>query len=122
MLCNNWLGLRHYKPGGFKSKTAWLGQQLDVLVSANKHALKLINKTTQHSKSHTMVGKNYSFLLGIMFYCVIILRVAIRFKTSTSLTFTWLLDHYKEPNVYYIQLLNQDCKSKPKVVNSSSDL
>ena len=25
MPCNNWLGLGHYKPGGFKFKTAWLG-------------------------------------------------------------------------------------------------
>ena len=51
MLCDNWLGLGHYKPGGFKFKTAWLGQQLDALVTANKHALKLINKTIKHSKA-----------------------------------------------------------------------
>ena len=25
MPCDNWLGLRHYKTGGFRSKTAWLG-------------------------------------------------------------------------------------------------
>ena len=47
---DNWLELEHYKFGSFKFKTAWLGQQLDALVSANKHALKLIIKTVQHSK------------------------------------------------------------------------
>ena len=51
MPCDNWLGLEHYEPGGFKFKTAWLGQQLDTLVNANKHALKLIDKTTKHSKA-----------------------------------------------------------------------
>ena len=29
----------------------------------------------------------------------------------------WLLVHHQDLNVYYIQLLSQDCKSKPKVVN-----
>ena len=28
-----------------------------------------------------------------------------------------VVSHHKEPNVYYVQLLNQDHKSKPKVVN-----
>ena len=51
MLCDNWLGLGHYELGGFKFKTAWLGQQLDALVTANKHVLKLINKTTKCSKA-----------------------------------------------------------------------
>ena len=44
---DNWLGFGHYQPGGLKSKTVWLGQQLDTLVAANKHVLELINKTTQ---------------------------------------------------------------------------
>ena len=44
MPCDNWLGLRHYEADGLKSKTAWLGQQLDALVSSNKQALKLIHK------------------------------------------------------------------------------
>ena len=29
----------------------------------------------------------------------------------------WFVGHHQEPNVYYIQLLSQDHKSKPKVVN-----
>ena len=39
--CDNWLGLGNYEADGLKSKTAWLGQQLNTLVSANKQALKL---------------------------------------------------------------------------------
>ena len=51
MPCNNWLGLGHYKADNLKSKTAWLGQQLNTLVSANKKSLKLIHNTTQCSKA-----------------------------------------------------------------------
>ena len=52
MPCNNWLGLGQYETGGLKSKSAWLSQQLDALVAANKQALKSIHKTTQRSKAH----------------------------------------------------------------------
>ena len=34
--CNNWLGLENYKLDGLKSKTAWLSQQLNALLYANK--------------------------------------------------------------------------------------
>ena len=50
MPCDNWLGLENYKPDGLKSKTAWLGQQLNALLFTNKQALKLIHKSTQHNK------------------------------------------------------------------------
>ena len=39
-LADNWPGLGHYEADSLKSKTAWLGQQLNTLVSANKQALK----------------------------------------------------------------------------------
>ena len=87
MPCDNWLGLKHYELGGFKFKTAWLGQQLDALVSANKHALKSIRLFS--IVRSVLMGKNYLFLLGIVFYCMIILQVGTRFKTSISLTFMW---------------------------------
>ena len=47
MPCDNWLGLSNYKPDSFKSKTAWLNQQLNAMLYANKQALKLINQSTQ---------------------------------------------------------------------------
>ena len=45
MPCNNWLGLSNYKPDSFKSKTAWLNQQLNAMLYANKQALKLIHQS-----------------------------------------------------------------------------
>ena len=51
MPCDNWLGLQYYAADSLKSKTSWLGKQLNTLVSANKQALKLIHKATQHNKA-----------------------------------------------------------------------
>ena len=39
MPCDNWLGLNNYKLDSFKSKTAWLNQQLNAMLYANKQAL-----------------------------------------------------------------------------------
>ena len=36
MPCDNWLGLGQYEMGSLKSKSAWISQQLDALVTANK--------------------------------------------------------------------------------------
>ena len=57
------LGLRHYKAGGLKSKTAWLSQQFDALVPANKQVLKLIHKTIQHNKAQVS-GKDLLIPVG----------------------------------------------------------
>ena len=53
MPCDNWLGLDNYKPEGFKSKTVWLNPQLNAMLHANKQALKLFKKSTQHNKDCT---------------------------------------------------------------------
>ena len=52
MPCNAWLRLDQYKEGPPVGKVAWLGQQLDTLVSVNKHAIKSIQKTTLRNKLH----------------------------------------------------------------------
>ena len=74
MPCDDWLGLAHYKPDSFKSKTVWLNQQLSAMMHANKQALKFINKSTQHNK-HCTARKELVIPIGIMFFCVIIRRV-----------------------------------------------
>ena len=116
MPCDNWLGLGHYELGGFKFKTAWLGQQLDALVNAHKHALKLINKTTKHSKARTG-GKE--LLIPVGNHVVLCNhpkgrnKIQDKYKSDIYV----VVGHHQELNVYYIQLLSQDRKSKPKVVN-----
>ena len=51
MPCDNWLGFGNNEADGPKSKTPWLGQQLNTLVSANKQAVKLIHKTPQCNRA-----------------------------------------------------------------------
>ena len=47
MPCDNWLGLNNYKSAEFKTKTAWLDEQLNALLHANKQTLKGIHKSTK---------------------------------------------------------------------------
>ena len=50
MPCNNWLGLNNYKLDSFKSKTAWLNDQFNAMLYANKQVLKSIHKSTKCNK------------------------------------------------------------------------
>ena len=112
MPCDNWLGCGHYDMGGLK--TAWLSQQLDALVSANKQALKLIRKTTQCSKVWTG-GKELLIPVGNH----VLLgdhpegwnKVQDKYKSDVYV----IVGHHH--NIHYVQLLNKDRKSKPKIVN-----
>ena len=116
MPCDSWLGLEHYDLGGFKFKTAWLGQQLDVLVSANKHASISINKTVQHSK---VCSSSKELLIPVGNHVLLcdhpkgMNKIQDKYKSDVYM----VVGHHQEPNVIYIQLLNPDHKSKPKVVN-----
>ena len=117
MLCDNWLGLGQYEMGSLKSKSAWISQQLDALVTANKQALKSIHKTTQCSKAHTG-GKSLTILVGnYVLLCGIILMARNKIQDRYKPDIYVVVAHHQEPNVYYIQLLNSECKGHPKVVN-----
>ena len=116
MPCDNWLGLGHYKLGGFKFKTAWLGQQLDMLVNAHKHVLKLINKTTKCSKAHTS-GKELLIPVGNHVLLCDHPKGRNKIQDKYKSDIYMVVGHHQEPNVYFIQLLSQDHKSKPKVFN-----
>ena len=48
--CDSWLRLDQYQEGQPIGKAAWLGQQLDTLVAANKQAIKSIQKSTLQNK------------------------------------------------------------------------
>ena len=113
---NNWLGLRQYETSSLKSKSAWIVQQLDVLVTANKLALKVIHKTMQCSKART--GRK-SLIILVGDYVLLWdhpdgqNKIQDRYKPDIYM----VVAHHQEPNVYYIQLLNSERKGHPKVVN-----
>ena len=114
---DNWLGLGNYKPASFKSKTAWLNEQLNAMLYANKQALKGIHKSTKHNRDHTG-GKDITIPVGNH----VLLRdhpegcnkIQDRYKTDVYIV---VGHHPQEPNVYYIQLLSSSKPGQPKVVN-----
>ena len=85
-------------------------------MAANKQALRLIHKTTQHSKAHAG-GKQLLILVGNH----VLLqdhpkgrnKIQDRYKPDIYV----VVGHHQGPNVYYIQLLNSNRKGHPKVVN-----
>ena len=114
--CNNWLGLKNYQPDSFKSKTAWLNEQLNAMLYANKQALKGIHKTTKHNKDRTG-SKDITIPVGNHVLLCDHLeghnKIQDRYKSEIYV----IVGHHQEPNVYYIQLLNSSKPSQPKVVN-----
>ena len=117
MPCDNWLGLNNYKPAHFKSKTAWLNEQLNALLYANKQALKGIHKSTNRNRDRNS-GKyipipvgNHVLLHNHLEGCN---KIQDRYKSDVYIV---VGNHLEEPNVYYIQLLNSSKPGQPKVVN-----
>ena len=116
MSYNNWLGLDNYKPDSFKSKTAWLNQQLNAMLYTNKQALRLIHKSTKHNKDHTD-SKDLTIPMGnyVLLHNHPEGRNKIQDKYKPDVYV--VVGHHQEPNVYYIQLLNKDKLGHPEVVN-----
>ena len=116
MPCDNWLGLKNYKPDSFKSKTVWLNQQLNAMLHANKQALKLIKQSSKCNKDCTG-SKSLHIPIGNH----VLLhdhpegrnKIQDQYKSDVYI----VVGHHSEPNVYYIQLLNKDKPGTPKVVN-----
>ena len=83
---------------------------------ANKQALKFIQKSNKHNQSHTS-GKELVIPKGNH---VLLCdhpegrnKIQNRFKPEIFV----VVDHHKEPNVYYIRRLDADKDVKPKVVH-----
>ena len=99
MPCDNWLGLRNYKPDSFKSKTVWLNQQLNAMLHTNKQALKLIKQSSKHNKNCTG-GKSLQIPIGnhVLLHdhlggCN---KIQDRYKSDVYV----IVSHHLEPNVY----------------------
>ena len=94
----------------------WFSQQLDALVAANKQALKSIHRTMQRSKAHT---SRKSLTIPVGNYVLLHdhpdgqNKIQDWYKPDIYV----MVAHHQEPSVYYIQLLNSECKGCPKVVN-----
>ena len=103
MPCDNWLELNNYKLDSFKSKTAWLNQQLNAMLYTNKQALKLIHKSTKCNKDCT---GSKDLLIPIGNHVLLHdhpegrNKIQDRYKPDVYV----VIGHHEEPNDYYIQL------------------
>ena len=113
--CNVWLGLHEYNDKRSINKAAWVDQQLERIISANRRALKQIK--AQVKKNHDIAGgKDLLIPVGNL----VLLRdhpegrKKIQDANKSELFVVTGL-HKQQPNVYYIRAL--DGKSPVKTVN-----
>ena len=96
---------------------AWLGQQLDTLVSMNKCTMKSIQKTTLQNKLRND-GDELQIPIGNHMLLRDHPEGYNKFQDQYKSDIYVIVDsHKEEPNVYYIQPLDTTQKVEPKVVN-----
>ena len=62
-ICNAWLRLADYDDNYFQSKCEWVNQQHELILAANRHALKRIKQSVEKSVSWPG-GKDLKILIG----------------------------------------------------------
>ena len=113
-ICDAWLGLAQYNDQASANKCAWLNEQHELLMSANRQPLKHIKQSAKKSQIRTG-GKSLQIPLGNL----VLLRdhpegcnkIQDNYKSELFV----IVDHHKDPNVYIIQSL--DKKGPKKTVN-----
>ena len=87
MPCDNWLA--HYRTNSFKSKTVWLNQQLSAMMHAKNKPSNTSISPINETRAILQVS-NWLFPLETTFCCVIILKVATRYRTGLNPISMWL--------------------------------
>ena len=113
-VCDAWLGLAQYNDQASSNKCAWLDEQHELLMSANRWALKHIKQSAKKSQIRTG-GKSLQIPIGNL----VLLRdhpeghnkIQDNYKSEPFV----VIEHCKDPNVYIIQPL--DKKGPKKIVN-----
>ena len=113
-ICDAWLGLAQYNDQASANKCAWLNEQHELLMSANRQALKHIKQSAKKSQIRTG-GKSLQIPIGNL----VLLRdhpegcnkIQDNYKSELFV----IINHHKDPNVYVIQSL--DKKGPKKIVN-----
>ena len=114
-VCDAWLGLTQYNDQVSANKCAWLNEQHELLMSANRRALKHIKQSAKKSQIRTG-GKSLQILIGNL----VLLRdhaegcnkIQDNYKSEPFVS----IEHHKDPNVYVIQSLNKKGPNRLKDV------
>ena len=117
-VCDAWLGLAQYNDQASANKCAWLNEQHELLMSANRWALKHIKQSAKKSQIRTG-GKT----LHILVRNLVLLRDHPEGHNKIQDNYEFKLfitvEHHKDPNVYIIQSL---VKKGPKKTVSRQQL
>ena len=109
-VCDAWLGLVQYNDQASTNKCAWLNKQHELLMSANRWALKHIKQSTKKSQIRTG-GKPLQITVGNL----VLLRdhpeVYNKIQDNYKSKLFIIVDHHNDPSVYIIQSLD---KKEPK--------
>ena len=96
-VCHAWPGLAIYNDNVSTSKHAWLNEQHQLLMSANRHALKHIKQNAKCSQT-TAGGKTLHIPIGnLVLLKEIMQRVEMKFWTTPSLNCLLLLPIIRIP-------------------------
>ena len=113
-ICDAWLGLAQYNDQASANKCTWLNEQHELLMSANRQALKHIKQSAKKSQNRTG-SKSLQIPVGNLVLwrdhpegCN---KIQDNYKSEPFV----IIDHHKDPNVYIIQPL--DKMGPKKVVN-----
>ena len=113
-ICDAWLGLVSYNDKALTSKCAWLNEQHELLMSANRWALKHISQSARKSQTRAS-GRTLHIPLGNL---VLLTdhpegqnKIQDNYKSELFVT----VAHHKDPNVYVIHSINM--KGPKRIVN-----
>ena len=105
-VCDAWLGLAHYNDQASTNKCAWLNEQHELLMNANRWALKHIRKSAKKSKIRAS-GKTLHILIGNLVLSWDHPEGCNKIQDNYKSELFVVVDHHKDPNVYIIQSLDK---------------
>ena len=113
-VCDAWLGLALYNDQASANKCAWLNEQHELLMSANRWALKHIKQSAKKSQIRTG-GKSLQIPIGNLVLLRDHPKGCNKIQDNYKSELFVFIDHHKDPNVYIMQSLNK--KGPKKTVN-----
>ena len=103
-ICDAWLRLAEYDDKFLQSKCEWVNQQHELILAANRHALKRIKQSAEKSVSQAR-GKDLEIPIPIWYYYMTIPKVETKYKIITKESCNVIESKHWDPNVYKIKPL-----------------
>ena len=104
-ICNAWLGLANYNDNVLQNKCAWVNQQHELILSANRQALKRMKLSAEKSVSQSE-GKALNIPLGNLVLLHDHPEGHNKIKDNNKSKLFVMESKHQDPNVYTIKPLN----------------